>query len=63
LVVVVGVMFLLRDAGIWFSDRVAPVGAVVAVGAVLVWGAPKAPTPCFAIVVWQRGSLSAGRLL
>ena len=38
LVVVVGVMLILRDAGIWFSDGVALVGAVAAVGVVLVWG-------------------------
>jgi len=38
LAVVVGLMLILRDAGVWFGDGVALVGAVVAVGLVLVWG-------------------------
>jgi signal transduction histidine kinase len=31
-------MLILRDAGIWFTDGVAIVGALAAIGAVLVWG-------------------------
>jgi len=38
LVIVLGVMLVLRDAGIWFSDSVTLIGAVVAIGAVLIWG-------------------------
>src|SRR5205823_9362068 len=38
LAVVVGVMLVLRAAGIWISDGVALIGSVAAVGVVLVWG-------------------------
>jgi signal transduction histidine kinase len=38
LVVVIGVMLVLRAAGVWFTDAVAVIGGVAAVGVVLVWG-------------------------
>jgi signal transduction histidine kinase len=38
IVVVVGVMLVLRSAGIWFTDAVALIGSLAAVGVVLVWG-------------------------
>jgi signal transduction histidine kinase len=38
LVVVVGILLVLRGAGIWFGDAFAFVGVVAAVGLVLVWG-------------------------
>jgi signal transduction histidine kinase len=38
LVVVMGAMVVLRAAGIWFTDAVAVIGGVAAVGVVLVWG-------------------------
>ncbi len=38
LVVVVGVMLVLRAGGVWFSDSAALIGAVAAVGVVLIWG-------------------------
>ena len=57
-VVVVGVILVLRAGGIWFSDGVALVGAVIAVGAVLVWGGPRVPTPCCATAARRRESPS-----
>ena len=38
LIAVFGVVIFLRGIGVWFSDGVALVGAVAAVGIVLVWG-------------------------
>ena len=38
LIAVVGVVIFLRGMGVWFSDGVALVGAVAALGIVLVWG-------------------------
>jgi signal transduction histidine kinase len=38
LIAVIGVVIFLRGMGVWFSDGVAVVGAVAAVGIVLVWG-------------------------
>jgi signal transduction histidine kinase len=38
LAVVAGLMLVLRSAGLWFSDTIAVIGGVAAVGIALVWG-------------------------
>jgi signal transduction histidine kinase len=45
LAVVVGLMLVLRAAGIWFNDSVAVIGGVAAVGVVLVWGRAAGEAP------------------